>query len=787
MFLKQKLTLLLLGFVNLIGAQNLATLTGKITHRFTGVAIANAKIELLNTQYQGYSDTAGYFKITDISVAQAQLLVSSPNFQNELLERITLLPGKSMEYNFQLMPLSERIGTVTIASKSVDNNPQTPVSAYSFSREEISMNPGAQGDIFRAIGMLPGVTSSGGVYSAISVRGQGVRDNVYMVDDIPVTEIGHLEGNSFFNDPNGGRFSLFAPRVIEKAQFQGGGFGPEFGRRSASALGLTIKEGNSKNGIVDGQFDLLGLTMNYDGPTRWKKTTLFLSARYQNFYALVNLIGLKDIGLPRYSDVVLKTVTQINPSNKLTGIFIYSPERYTRDIENVLADRYLNNVYLPDFNRKKIISGLNLKTQISKTLQWRNIAYYTGYLSDVSVGKATPFVDSLGSRVGDFISYRNNIQEQTYREHKLGYRSILNKRWNQETQWVLGFECDRMLITNERIQNALDTQFIYYAGQNFNPNQKYLILDPQNVNATFSKSSGNASAFTMFSFSPLQGVALNVGGRYDYTGYTQEHLFAPRLSGSVHLTKGHSLNFGAGYYYQDPVYSDIADQGENRLLKNELTKQVVVGYKLLLKNTWKIILEGWYKDFSNLIIKPNLGYPFQLNSGLGYGKGIDFNISKKLTNRFGGQIGYSFIESKRRDAPTMYQYDFIFTQPHQFNFLINAKINKSWVVSLKYRYASGRPKDDFIIHENIFANNQFYRYSKEIIALNTLRLPNFSSLDFRINYTFLWRGANLTGFMDIVNIQNKVIPNFENFNSFTGKPYYDGLAIFPSGGLKFEF
>ena len=485
MLLKQRLTLLLLGCVHFVGAQNLAILTGKITHRFTGNAIANAKIELLNTRYNGYSDSAGYFKITDISVAQAQLMVSCPNFQNELLERITLLPGKSMEFNFHLMPLSERIGAVSIASKSIDNNPQTPVSAYTFSREEISMNPGAQGDIFRAIGMLPGVTSSGGVYSAISVRGQGVRDNVYMVDDIPVTEIGHLEGNSFFNDPNGGRFSLFAPRVIEKAQFQGGGFGPEFGRRSASALGLTIKEGNSKNGIVDGQFDLLGLTMNYDGPTRWKKTTLFLSARYQNFYALVNLIGLKDIGLPRYSDVVLKTVTQINPKNKLTGIFIYSPERYTRDIENVLADRYLNNVYLPDFNRKKIISGLNLKTQISKTLQWRNIAYYTGYLSDVSVGKATPFVDSLGSRVGDFISYRNNIQEQTYREHKLGYRSIFNKRWNQETHWVLGFECDRMLITNERKQNALDTQFIYYAGQNFNPNQKYLILDPQNVNATF--------------------------------------------------------------------------------------------------------------------------------------------------------------------------------------------------------------------------------------------------------------------------------------------------------------
>jgi hypothetical protein len=80
-----------LGFVNLIGAQNLATLTGKITHRFTGVAIANAKIELLNTQYQGYSDTVGYFKITDISVAQAQLLVSCPNFQNADRSRVSII------------------------------------------------------------------------------------------------------------------------------------------------------------------------------------------------------------------------------------------------------------------------------------------------------------------------------------------------------------------------------------------------------------------------------------------------------------------------------------------------------------------------------------------------------------------------------------------------------------------------------------------------------------------------------------------------------------------------
>lgn len=768
-------------------AQSTAKIFGKVSNKYSDAGIPQARVEILQTGFQTVTDSNGYFELTNLNIASGDLQVSASSYQNELISHATFVADKSLEYNVALIPISDRMGAVTIASKSYDNSPQNPVSAYSFSREEISMNPGAQGDIFRAIGMLPGVTSSGGVYSAISVRGQGVRDNVYMVDDIPVTEIGHLEGNSFFNDPNGGRFSLFAPRVIEKAQFQGGGFGSEFGRRSASYLGLTIKEGNKGNAVVDGQMDLLGVTMNYDGPTRWKKTTVFLSARYQNFYALVNLIGLKDIGLPRYGDLVLKTSTQLNAKNKLTGIFIYSPERYTRDIENVKSDKFLNNVYLPDFNRKKLIAGLNLKSQLNRTVQWKNVVYYTHYLSDVSVGKATPSVDSFGARVGETISSRSNIQQQNYQEHKLGYRSIITQRWSPQTYLTAGIEADRMLIMNERKQNELDTQFIYYRGQTPVPNQYFLLLDPRYVNASFNKSAGNASAYTTFGFSPLPGVSLNIGARYDYTGYTKEHLISPRLSGSVHLTKGHSLNFGAGTYFQNPVYSDIADQGEQRRLLNERTQQVVIGYKWLLNDGWKVILEGWHKQFTNLVVKPNLGYPYQENRGLGFGRGIDFNIAKKMTRRLGGQVGYSYIETKRKDAAASYWYDFIFSQPHQFNLLVNYKVREHIVISVKYRYASGRPKDDFIIHENVFNNSQYYRYSKEIISLNTLRLPNFSSLDFRVNYSFRYKKINMTGFMDIVNVQNKVIPNFENFNSYTGKPYYEGLAIFPSGGLKFEF
>ncbi|WP_315815371.1 hypothetical protein [Paraflavitalea speifideaquila] len=58
------------------------------------------------------------------------------------------------------------------------------------------------------------MVSSGGQYSAIAVRGQGTSDNLFIADDIPLFQVSHLEIEGFntgFNDPNGGRFSIFAP------------------------------------------------------------------------------------------------------------------------------------------------------------------------------------------------------------------------------------------------------------------------------------------------------------------------------------------------------------------------------------------------------------------------------------------------------------------------------------------------------------------------------------------------------------------------------------------------
>jgi hypothetical protein len=40
---------------------------------------------------------------------------------------------------------------------------------------------------------------------------------------------------------------------------------------------------------------------------------------------------------------------------------------------------------------------------------------------------------------------------------------------------------------------------------------------------------------------------------------------------------------------------------------------------------------------------------------------------------------------------------------------------------------------------------------------------------------------------DLLWLLNRRIANAEGFNPLSGQSYYEGIAIFPSGGLRFEF
>ena len=220
-------------------------------------------------------------------------------------------------------------------------------------------------------------------------------------------------------------------------------------------------------------------------------------------------------------------------------------------------------------------------------------------------------------------------------------------------------------------------------------------------------------------------LTLNPGIRYDYTGFAKQQVVAPRISGSFAIDEKQSINFATGIYYQDPSYADVASQPAGNSLKNERTIQYILGYKIYFSHDLKLVAEGWYKQFDDLAVRPKSGQSLLNNNGTGYAYGFDINLTKRLSKNFYGQVGYSFMLSKRDDHDGLGKYDYIFSQPNVISLLGSYKYNKKWTFAGKFRYATGRPTDRYIVHSDIFNDPAYPRFSQEITAKNGTRLDRF--------------------------------------------------------------
>ena len=796
MLIKHLTVISSLLIVTRIFAQEKGSVKGKILEQSTKRPLAGATVRIKEYPFSVSTDSSGFFLLSNIPSGSCTLLVSSIGFQQRSITDIPIASGKTYYVETELLQDAVQLGAVSVRAFKGENNPLVPVSSFSFSREEIFKSPGAQGDIFRAIGILPGVVSSGGQYSAIAVRGQGTSDNVYMADDIPLFQVSHLEiegFNSGFNDPNGGRFSIFAPRVIENATFQGGGFSAQYGRKNSSYLGLGIKEGNRSNAFYSGQFDLLGFTLIYDGPSGIdKKTSVFASARYQDFRLLEKMVGLTSAGFPSYGDYMIKTSTEINKKNKLTFIAMFNPEKYTRDIDNVLDSKNINDKNNSSFVGKsvvdKAVAGLNLRTLIGRNSYWKNILYYRLEDVDNHLGNSTPTLDSAGNIIkkGN-IPYETDLRHIRNKQYEAGYRSIFTTKLGSNVNFVAGADVARVDIDDSRSLKHTDTLYTF-TQKDYRPGPEayYLILAPVDFNAAVKDFAYNVSGYIDLSFKFFNWLTINPGVRYDYTGFTKKNTLSPRISGSIGLDEKQSINFAAGVYYQDPSYSDVASQPAGHRLLNERADQYILGYKMYFSADLKFTAEGWYKNLEQLSVQPSSGRSYLTNDGTGEAYGFDLSLVKRLSKKYHGQISYSYMHSKRDDHDGLGKYDYIFNLPHVISLLGSYEHNKKWVFSGKFRYTTGRPTDKYIVHANIINDPAFMRYSQEVTVKNGQRLADFISLDLRADYAFTKGRIKYTAFFDIVDVINRFNESSAIFQPLTGRTYSMGLAIFPTFGLRLD-
>lgn len=794
MLTKMNFTVFLMSLfiiVNICFADNKGGIRGKIIDKSTKQPLVGANITIQDSNLGATSDTEGFYFIENVEEGVYKIEISYVGYNNFVKPDIRIVPGKQTYVEeIELTEATFESDPITITAGLFQDENDSPVSSFNFTREEIKRSPGAASDIFRAISALPGVVSEGGEFSAFSVRGGGPRDNLIMVDNIPFSQLSHfddlgLEGES----AQGGRFGIFTTNLVEDAYFQAGGFPARYSGKNASIINLSINEGNFNDMTLDGHYDLFGWEANYNGPMLLlQKSGLFVSARRVDFKTILNLIDEKGHGVPNYSDVIVKSTTEINSFHKLSILGIYSQDNYTRTVENVFESKDINVNQLADHTEDKYMIGLNWRFLTGKNTFLTTTLYYFNNQKKNIEGRVNSASDNEIEPTKDNAYIRENIYDLKRDEKAQGIKSQFDYRISDNLTWLNGIEGKRTDYYYNQKLNGLDTLYEFHKNDyRPDPSQNFIIVHPEDMNAEYKYKNKYTAAYSELSYQPWKPFTINPGLRYEYYDYNNRNYVSPRLSLRYQFNSTTSLNAATGIYYQMPELYILSMDKVNHKLKNEKAYHFIFGVTHYLSDDWKLTVESYYKKIEDALVWPDRTKRVFTNDGDGKAWGVDLSLIKRFTDKFYGQVSYSYGISKRNDHNGEGSYDYDFSKPHMFNLLAGYQFNEEWSVATKWYITSGFPADDYIIHSNVHNDPNYLRYSKEVTGNNTRRYQANHSLNIRVDYRKQFRYFALNLYADVLNIYGNKNITREDFLAQSGKLNEEALQAVPSIGFKLEF
>lgn len=251
---------LLSSFVFAVNAQT--EISGDVKDEF-GNPIPFSAVYLDETLKGSSTNIEGVFEFVADSTGTFTLVGSAVGF--ETVKQLIDLKSEAIKVHFILPTANQKLEQVVISAGSFDASGKNK--ATMLKPLDIVMNAGAQGDIYKAIETLPGVSKVGD-QTGLFVRGGDAHETRTIID-------GAIVDKPFFSEtPNVASRSRFDPFMFKGTTFTTGGYSAEYGgalssillldtedipERSSSSIGLNMAGINlSHQQIWDGETALIG-------------------------------------------------------------------------------------------------------------------------------------------------------------------------------------------------------------------------------------------------------------------------------------------------------------------------------------------------------------------------------------------------------------------------------------------------------------------------------------------------------------------------------------------------
>ncbi len=726
-------------------AAETGTLTGNVSDSKTGESLPGVNIILDGTRLGAASDTQGSFTIDQIPIGQYRLHVRMVGYKVKIIRQLDIAPSQTTSINVQLESIPIEIDAVTVTrTKQDEQSEKLNPSRRKLRPREILTLAGGGEDIFRGITTMPGVVARSDASAQFFVRGGTPDQNLIIIDDVPVF-------NPYRLKALGGPISMFNPDVVEYVELLPGGFSAQYGDKLSSVLIARNREGSRFDTHAKASASLIDVRLLGEGPLpgAGEEGSWILSGRRTYYDILLDELADLPAGtvLPNFRDLQTKIVYDLSPEQKIRFNFTDSHE------EMILADLEVEGEGEDDdlFKDADFFTLSNFIDSRLTSVGWGNA------FSDVSLSNLTlsRFNDTwtLDLKAGE-LEYTPVIDMR-----KTEIREDLTHIVSTTHSLKAGISLSD-LITDISIAMTMDSTTFYE-------------LNPEDRRATDSEIISrdlrlqNASSMTGFYLQdewkllpPI--VNLLIGARADYSTFTQEWVYSPRIAMSYNFAEHASLHLGWGHYYQAPNFVSLFERFERSIewnlfetitLETERADHSLLGIEIEPTPAYTIKLETYYKHLENLVMPPDSINNFiPDNSGLGFAYGAEVFLQKRPmpNQRLSGWLSYSYGITKEKSDETYYYYR-EFDQRHTFSLVTRTELFWKIFVDLQYSYGSGFP---WTAPQKDAAGNVIYDDLGELVfeQRSSSRYPTYERLDIRFSTKRkLFNAVEMEAYLELVN------------------------------------
>ncbi|MEJ2614571.1 MAG: TonB-dependent receptor, partial [Ignavibacteriaceae bacterium] len=548
-----------------------------------------------------------------------------------------------------------------------------------------------------------------------------------------------------------------------------------YGDRMSSVVNIEYREGNRNNFEGEAGLSLTDLSGLAEGPLG-NNGSFILGFRQSYFQYVIKMLNVEESIHPSFYDFQGVLAYNLAAQNKLTFKFIHAgdnfysdpeqnyhgPNRSSASFQNVdgILTRNWNDSASTDAKYYSTMLAFQSTNIISSNALLKSEISFYDQIENEHAGKINFYRDDFnGGDINSFYQYTKNYLYST----KLNIRTLeINSSYDLQLNpayWFrAGLSYQKISYDNYYVNSTTVSEWTdrhKYPDTSFYTNsENELDNNIDSINTQSYKAAGYVENILLLG----DKLILNLGGRFDYFDLNKDLTWSPRINFSYKILPALTLRGAWGYYYQSPIYQQIAYSAASDT------------------NTQ-----------SELAIHYILGFEYNINDAVGRTSGADFYLMYSA-GWFSGWISYSLLNAEQKILNDSYGY-FPRNTDQRNTLAVYADISpgKGWKFSTRIAYGSG-----FAYTPSIAVYNSSSRIWKwKTGDPNSAHMPAYKRVDLRFSKNLELFGLSSSVFLDISNVFNyKNIQAYQYTFSSNGKPLIKEVKlwpILPTFGLSVKF